>query len=72
MILVHLRTNQMFELNETSARFWELLSRDGDLAAAETHLAEEYEVDPAVVHDEVQAMVARLTTERLIDEVGHA
>jgi Coenzyme PQQ synthesis protein D (PqqD) len=68
MILVQLRTNQIFDLNETSARLWELLSVDGDVAAAETGLTAEYDVDPDQLHDEVERMLAFLTAERLIGE----
>lgn len=68
MVLVQLRTNQMFDLNETSARLWELLSRDGDLAAAESGLADEYDVDPAQLHDDIERTLAFLAAEQLIVE----
>ena len=72
MVLVHLHTNEILELNETAARLWELLSQDGNVAAAESRLAEEYEVDPGQLRTEVEATLALLTTERMIDEVGGA
>jgi hypothetical protein len=70
MVLVHLHTNQIFELNETAARLWELLSEDGDVAVAESRLSEEYEVDPDQLRSEVETTLALLTTERMIAEVG--
>lgn len=70
MVLVHLHTNQIFELNETAARLWELLSEDGDVAAAESRLTEEYEVDPGQLRTEVEATIALLTTEKMIVEAG--
>jgi hypothetical protein len=69
MVLVHLHTNQIFELNETAARLWELLSQDGDVTAAEFRLTEEYEVDPGQLRAEVEATLALLTRERMILEV---
>lgn len=69
-ILVHLGTNEIFELNETAARLWELLSRDGDVSMAQSRLMEEFEVDPLLLRDEVERTLTLLTTEQLIVEVG--
>jgi hypothetical protein len=68
MVLVHMGTNQIFELNETAARLWELLAQDGDVAAAESRLTQEYAVDPVELRTEVETTLAMLTTERLIVE----
>lgn len=72
MVLVHLHSNQILELNETAARLWELLSQDGDVATAETRLSEEYDVDPGQLRTEIETTLALLTTERMIAEVGRA
>ena len=72
MVLVHMGTNQIFELNETATRLWELLAQDGDVVAAEARLGEEYDVDPAELRTEVEATLAMLTTERLVTEAEDA
>jgi hypothetical protein len=70
MVLVHLGTNQIFELNETAARLWELLTPDGDVAAVESRLVEEFEVDPAQLRSEIDETLALLKSERLIEVDG--
>jgi hypothetical protein len=72
LILVHLGTNEIFELNETAARLWELLSQDGDVSAAQSRLMEEFQVDPVQLRHEVDQTLALLTTEQLVVEVGVA
>ncbi len=69
MVLVHLGTNQIFELNETSARLFELLADHGDVTAATRRLVEEFAVDPADVSKDVDRTLAVLVSERLVTQV---
>ena len=66
IVLVHLPTNRIFELNETGARIWELI-RDG---VDETHLTdrltEEFEIDEARAGAEVADLIDRLRREGLL------
>jgi hypothetical protein len=71
MFLIHLDTNEIFDLNETSARLWELLAEDGDVEVAESRLLEEYLVDAGQLQDEVRTTLARLEAERLIAYADH-
>lgn len=66
MVLIHLQTNDIFDLSETSARLWELLPHDGDIAALEAQLAQEFEVDAAQLHREVAATLATFSRNDLI------
>ena len=66
MVLVHLKTNAIFELNTTSARLWELLTETGDISVVEERLAQEFDVGPAVLRREVAATLSVLSTEKLI------
>jgi len=59
VVLVHLDTNQIYALNETGARFWELLAETRDRDAAEATLRAEFDVSP----DELSAEVDRLLGE---------
>jgi Coenzyme PQQ synthesis protein D (PqqD) len=68
MVLVHLKSNQIFQFNETSARLWELLVEAGDIEAAELRMAEEYDVDSVQLRREIATTVALLLDERLITE----
>lgn len=66
MVLIHLRTNDIFDLNETSARLWELLAHDGEVPAIEAQLAREFEVDAAQLHRETMATLAIFAENDLI------
>jgi hypothetical protein len=66
MVLVHLGTNQIFELNDTGARVWELLQEDivGDDLLA--RLAGEFDVDPLILRNEIEALLSELVNEGLV------
>ena len=66
LVLVHLRTNQIFILNRTGARFWELLESGADLQSIEEILLQEFEVDPAELKRELEGFVRALSTEELV------
>ena len=66
MILIHLQSNEIFDLNETSARMWELLVETGEPDAVEARLAGEFDVDPADLHREVASTLATLAQNGLI------
>lgn len=66
MVLVHMGTNQVFELNSTGARIWELLEEgvEGDeLLAA---LTEEFDVDGDQLRGEVDTILGELFFEGLV------
>lgn len=46
-VVVDLRTDAIFELNDTGMRVWELIVEGLDLDAMAARLAEEFEVTPA-------------------------
>jgi hypothetical protein len=63
-VLVHLPSNRIFELNDTGARIWELISEGRDDVAAA--LSEEFSVDPAAATEAVDRLVAELRAEGLL------
>lgn len=66
-VLVHLRTNQIFELNETGVRVWELIGQGDSLERIEQTLQAEFAVDAERVHDEVVRLVGELVRQGLLD-----
>ena len=46
MVLVNLKTDQIFTLNETAAQFWELLAQGLDIDTIREQLLSVYDVDP--------------------------
>ena len=66
MVLVHLKTNQIYELNETGARVWELLEGGTNPIDLGPHLSTEFEVDTQSLENEIQGLLNDLETEGLI------
>jgi hypothetical protein len=66
LILVHLQTDQIYELNRTGARFWELceqgLTRDQIL----DQMGREFDVDRAELEREVDDLVRALSDAKLL------
>ena len=66
VVLVHLKTNRIFSLSPTGARFWELLSDGRSRTEIEAALLREYDVTPQQVTVEVDSLVRALGAERLV------
>jgi hypothetical protein len=67
VVLVHLRTNRIYTLNRTGARFWELLEDGHDLEGAQERLLREFEVGEGQLRDEVRGLVDELVARGLLD-----
>jgi Coenzyme PQQ synthesis protein D (PqqD) len=68
IVLVHLKTNRIFSLSPTGARFWELLSDGKSRTEIETALLREYDVSPEAVSAEIDSLVRTLEAEQLVRE----
>ena len=68
VVLVHLKTNQIFALNETGARFWELLVEGRSRTEIERALHEEFDVDHEPLRHEIDALVADLARQDIVRE----
>ncbi len=66
IVLVHVVTNCIFELNETGARVWQLLDEGCDVDEIVRRLTEEFDVDETQAAEEVKSLVAQLWAERLL------
>lgn len=66
MVLIHLRTNHIYELNRTGARFWELLTAGLDPARIRQSMLSEYGVDEAHLDREISTLLSSLHREQLI------
>jgi hypothetical protein len=65
-VVVHLRTNQIFILNRTAARFWELLESGTAIASIREILLQEFDVDKDELKRELDDFVAALSSEELV------
>ena len=65
-VLIHLQTNQIYELNRTGGRIWELLAAGLDQAAIRTRMEEEFDVSSEQAEREIGRLLAVLQAEQLI------
>ena len=70
IVLVDLRTDQIYSLNRTATRIWELVCDDCDRAEVERRMLEEFEVSPAELVEAIDDLIARMTREGVL--VGSA
>ncbi len=66
VILVNLKTDRVYALNETAARFWELLTSRKSLRSVEQALAKEFAVDDAKLSREIARLVSTLRAKKLV------
>lgn len=66
MVLVHLQTDRIYELNRTGARLWELLENGHDSVQVRSVLLREFVVDEPVLDAEVARLLDELAAENLV------
>ena len=66
VVLVHLKSNRIFSLNPTGARFWELLSDGKSRYEIEAALLGEYDGSREEVSAEIDSLVRLLQAEGLV------
>ena len=66
LVLVHLGTNEIFALNPTGARFWELLVEGESREKIVERITAEYEVGRDELSAEIDAMVAELVQQKMV------
>jgi hypothetical protein len=66
-VLVHLGTNEIFELNDTGARIWELIVAGQDEPSIAAALAAEFQVDLPTASHEVRRLATELRSRQLLN-----
>jgi len=66
-VLIHLETNQIYDLNQTGYRIWQLLQEGLDYAAIRDRIQQEFDVDPKELVKELDTLLAHLSSEHLLD-----
>jgi Coenzyme PQQ synthesis protein D (PqqD) len=66
IVLVHLETNRIYELNRTAASLWNLLDTGLTPAELEQRLALEFDVEPEQLAHEIDELLRHLASEQLI------
>jgi hypothetical protein len=70
IVIVHLQTNQIYSLNYTAARLWELLSEGYDVPQIKQQLLSEFDIGEMQLAQEMAALISSLLTHRLISAHG--
>ena len=66
VILANLKTDRVYALNQTAARFWELLASRRSLESAERQLIREFAVEPSKLARQVAGLVSTLKAKKLV------
>ena len=69
-VLIDMRTNRIYDLNSSGARFWELLCAGHDRATIRQLMLQEFDVAEAELDREIEDMLASLKREGLV--IQHA
>lgn len=70
-IILNLKTERYYGLNEIGARMWEVMITADSLQTALDLLLTEYEVEPATLRGDLLELVTRLVEDGLL-EIAHA
>ncbi len=65
-VVVNLRTNRIYELNETASVLWELLETEADSAELVSAMVEQFDVESDTVQREVDDTLRVLTDAGLV------
>ncbi len=66
LVILDLRSEQYFSLDEVGARAWQLLVRGHSVAAVIGALVEEYDVDTQILEADIVELIGALQTAGLI------
>ena len=66
-VLIHLGTNQIYDLNQTGFRVWQLLQEGLDYSTLLAQIAQEFDVDQPQLAEEVDTLLAHLSAEHLLE-----
>jgi len=67
LVLVHLGTNEVYALNQTAARFWELLVEYDGRDEVVERLLTEFDVTREELLGEIERLLAELERYRLVE-----
>ena len=65
-VLVHLLTNEIYALNATGSRAWELLVTGLSRDALQRELEREFDAAPAEISEEIDKLISNLVEKKLL------
>ncbi len=66
-VLLHLDSGKYFGLDTTGTRMWQRLRSSASIQLAFDQLLDEYEVEPDKLRSDLEALIAELAAEELIE-----
>ena len=69
-VLLDLKSESYFGLDEVGTRIWRLIEQDGHLNAVHAALLVEYDVDPVRLENDLKDLTGRLADAGLVDIRG--
>ncbi len=66
MVLIHLQTNHIYELNRTGARLWELVETVNDRRDIQQQMLHEFDVEETQLSQEIAEFLALLMNDDLV------
>jgi Coenzyme PQQ synthesis protein D (PqqD) len=65
-VLVHLQTNEIYALNTTASRAWDLLVKGLNRDAVQQELQREFDASPAEIYGEIDTLISSLVEKKLL------
>ena len=65
-VLVHLQTNEIYALNPTATRAWDLLAAGSSRGEVEAALLQEFDVPPDQLRGEMDTLIVELVEKKLL------
>lgn len=66
-VLIDLRTNEIYEMNRTAARMWQLLGDGLDVDDIKRQLESEFEIELEELHRQMESFLATLLDANLVE-----
>ena len=66
-VLIDLRTNEIYEMNRTGARMWQLLGDGLDVDDIERQVEAEFEIEAEELHRQMSSFLATLLDAKLVE-----
>jgi hypothetical protein len=66
-VLIDLRTNEIYEMNRTGARMWQLLGDGLDVDDIKRQLEAEFEIEAEELHRQMDSFLATLLDAKLVE-----
>jgi hypothetical protein len=66
VVLVHIGTDRIFELNSTAARIWDLLSLGNSREEIQKQIREEFQISDVLAAQQTEELLSSLIEERII------